>query len=227
MQKMKLSPQVLIEKVQIKDYLQEIELLHKKRKSSILKKIPVIEDNAGYFLSLIAVLTRPEGILEIGCGTGYSTYFLLKGLEHKCRYSGIDLNRKRVIEAEKFIREILEKKKSFSGKLNFIHGDAIEIIPSMKESFDLVFIDAAKFEYLDYLKSVQEKLNINAIIIADNIFYKNKIFSRKISKHDRNSIMGLRNYIAFIEGSGLFDNYYFNIGDGMVLSRYKGPGNQK
>ena len=218
---MKRSPQALIEKTQIKHYLQEIKLLNQTRDNAILKKIPVIEDSTGNFISLACLLYKPKKILEIGCGTGYSTYFLLRNLQNKFRYTGIDLNIERISEAEKFIKGIFKNKKYFSGNLNFIHGDALKIIPVLEEKFDLVFIDAAKFEYLDYIKSVKEKLNKNAIVIADNIFYKNKIFNKKITKHDCKSVTGLIGYIEFITGSNLFKNYFFNIGDGILLSKYK------
>jgi len=220
MQKMRQSPQVLIDSVQIKHYLQEKKLLQEKREKSILKKIPVIEEDVGYFISLACVLNQPKQILEIGCGTGYSTYFLLKNLYHKFSYTGIDLNKKRISEAEGFIKSILKKKSYLSGNLRFINGNAIKIIPALEEKFDLVFIDAAKFEYLEYIKSVKEKLNKNAVVIADNIFYKDRVFSKKISKHDHKSINGLRSYIEFITRSNLFNNYFFNIGDGIVLSKY-------
>ena len=106
MQKIKQSPQVLNEQKLFESYLDEIELLRKKRASALRKKIPVIEDSVGYFLSLVCALVQPAEILEIGCGTGYSTYFILRSIKHRFRYTGLDLNRERTIEAEAFIKNI-------------------------------------------------------------------------------------------------------------------------
>ncbi len=221
MQKMKQSPQARNEQKSFNHYVDEIELLSKKRASSVRKKIPVIEDSVGYFLSLICAFNKPAEILEIGCGTGYSTYFLLRSIKHRSRYTGIDLNRERIIEAEAFIKDIFAKRKFFSRRLDFINGNALKIIPDLDRKFDLVFIDAAKFEYLGYVRSLEGKLQHGAVVVADNILYEGKIFRTKPAKHDRNSVTGLRGYIEFVNRSDFFDNYFFNIGDGLLLSKYK------
>ncbi|MCL5070733.1 MAG: hypothetical protein M1308_07540, partial [Actinobacteria bacterium] len=84
--------------------------------------------------------------------------------------------------------------------------------------FDMVFIDAAKYEYLQYIKSLLGKLEKNAIVIADNIFYDGRIFKKNISKHDRNSINGIKEYINFITNNSYFQNHFLNIGDGIAVS---------
>ena len=116
----------------------------------------------------------------------------------------------------------IQNKNSLLDPFEIIIGDALEIVPSLNENFDLVFIDAAKYQYLEYIKSVLNKLKKEGLIIADNIFYSNKIFKKKISNHDNNSVMGLRKYINYISSNAIFNNNYFNIGDGLVVSEYKG-----
>jgi predicted O-methyltransferase YrrM len=222
MQEMKLTPQALIEKKSINLLLQELKLLKKARAEASVKKIPIIDDSTGYFLSIICLLCKPENILEIGCGTGYSTYFILRHLDHRFHYTGIDLNKERILEAKIFIDKVFKSKNFFRGEIEFINGNAIKLIPDLNQEFDLVFIDAAKYQYLEYIKSVLNKLKKDGLIIADNIFYSNKIFKKKISNHDHNSVMGLRKYINYISSNAIFNNNYFNIGDGLVVSKYKG-----
>jgi len=242
----------------INEYLYELKLLKKLRSDAKSKKIPVIDNKTGSFLEIICLLSKPEKILEVGCGTGYSTYFLLKHFRkiiekteigekttdncpksfkkvdnessihtsniiysYKYSYTGIDLNKDRLSEAKNFIYKIypdLEMCKSL--ELNFIGGNAVKIIPGLRDKFDLVFIDAAKFEYPDYLRALKGKLKSGCLVIADNIFYCGKIFGKKISRHDYNSIKGLREYVILITDSSEFETNFFNTGDGIAVSKY-------
>ena len=85
----------------------------------------------------------------------------------------------------------------------------------------MVFIDAAKHEYSQYIKSLLDRLENNALVIADNIFYDGKIFIENTSKHDSNSIKGIKEYIDFITSSSYFQSHFLDIGDGIAVSFYK------
>ena len=238
----------------IKEYLEETDFLKIARAKAESRKIPIVDDETGRFLELICYLLKPQKILEIGCGTGYSTYFLLKHLfpelaaaeavagkmnvqKMQFSYTGIDLNRERLREAYLFIGGLINKpikpgsdgsslKSVLEGKnicynFEFIHGNAIKIIQSIPEKYDLVFIDAAKFEYPYYLEAVKGKLKDGCAVIADNIFYSGKIFHEEILKHDGNSVAGLKEYIGSVTGKAAFETSFFNIGDGLAFSIFK------
>ncbi len=209
----------------------EKELLAKLRAEAAAKKIPIIDDATGFLLEALCLIKKPENILEVGCGTGYSTYFLIKKLGNESNYTGIDLNKERLETAKKFIKmqfnlEINRDNSypdsiSRTDRIKFLNGNALKIIPALDQKFDFVFIDAAKYEYPEYIKSLMEgKLSENSIVIADNIFYDDKIFKTQVSKHDQNSVTGLREYIEIITASDYFENYFLNIGDGIALSFY-------
>ncbi len=199
---------------EIQDFIEEKKLLSGLQKKAALKKIPIIYMTTGRFLELICILKDPKNILEIGCGNGFSSYFLFKNLKNGS-YTGIDLNRDRIKEAEKFISSTFPQK-----KFVFLAGNALKIIPGLKGRFDLVFIDAAKFEYPQYLKTLENKLAPGALITADNIFYNNKVFNNKVSKHDFKSVKGIREYISYINNSSNFVNYLFDIGDGISVTKF-------
>jgi len=192
----------------------EKKLLAGLQKEAAFKKIPIIDLTTGRFLELACLLTGPKNILEIGCGNGFSSYFLIKNLKDGY-YTGIDLNQDRVKRAERFIRSKFPKK-----QFKFLVGDALKLIPELQYNFDLVFIDAAKYEYPQYIKTLENKLESGALIIADNIFYKNKIFKRETVRHDLNSIKGIKEYIRYITDSDDFSSYFFDIGDGISVTRF-------
>ena len=167
---------------------------------------------------MVCLLVKPKSILEIGCGSGYSTYFLIRNLPDGSSYNGIDLNKERLAIAKEFIKNSFPEKSN--GKIQFYAGNALRIIPALNQKFDMVFIDAAKHEYPQYIKNLLEKLENNALVIADNIFYDGKIFKKITSKHDSNSIRGIKEYIDFITSSSYFQNHFLDIGDGVAVSFY-------
>ena len=201
---------------QIQTYLKEKKLLGNLREDAAAGKIPVIDEVAGRFLEMLCFIKNPKNILEIGCGSGYSSYFLVKNLGSG-NYTGIDLNKKRLETAEKFIKSMFPEKNCI-----FLAGNAIDIITDLKGKYDLVFIDAAKYEYPMYIKSLMGKIETGSIIIADNIFYKGKIFASSVTKHDCRSVTGIKDYIGYITRSRNFKNNFINVGDGLSISKFLG-----
>ena len=205
---------MLIDKLNL--YLKEKKFLNDFEEKSRSLKIPVISMETGFFLEFAVLVKKPEKILEIGCGNGFSTYFLVKNLQRHSSYTGIDLNKDRLHSAESFIRESFQEV-----EMEFIPGNALKIIPGLDKKFDFIFIDAAKFEYPGYLEAIEGKLNNGAIIIADNIFCNGKIFSQAPLKHDKNSVKGIKEYLEMIASDNSISHTDFvDIGDGLAISIY-------
>ncbi len=199
---------------QLSLFLEEKKFLKSLEEKSRMLKIPIISIETGLFLEFAVLIKKPGKLLEIGCGTGFSTYFLVKNLRKYSGYTGIDLNKERLYSAESFIR------KRFQGiEMKFIPGNALKVIPGLDEKFDLIFIDAAKFEYAGYLEAMQGKLNNGALIIADNIFYNGEIFSQVPLKHDKNSVKGIKEYLKMITtDNSIASTELIDIGDGLAVS---------
>lgn len=202
----------------LEHYMEEKRFLRSFEEKSRFLKIPVVSNETGSFLEFAVMILKPENILEIGCGNGFSTYFMVKNLQDRSSYTGIDLNGERLSYARSFIQE------RFSGKnIEFISGNALKIIPVLDKKFDFVFIDAAKFEYPGYIRTIVKKLETGATVIADNIFYGDKIFSSDPLEHDKRSVKGLKEYIKIVTSIKQdFSTSFFDIGDGLAVSIYRG-----
>jgi caffeoyl-CoA O-methyltransferase len=128
----------------------------------------------GRFLSLISKLMRPKRVLEIGTFTGYSALCFTEGLADDGLLYAIEANDELAYLIEKNI-----KKSGFQEKIVLKIGNALEIIPTLDEVFDLVFIDAGKRDYPAYYDLVIDKVRSGGLIMADNILWSGKVVEEK------------------------------------------------
>ena len=124
----------------------------------------------GNLLSIFSSMMQPKQILEIGTYTGYSAICLAKGLQTGGKLHTIDINE----ELEAMVRSAFNDA-GLTEKINYYLGNAIEIIPTINETFDLVFIDADKKNYAAYYDLVIDKVRSGGYIIADNVLWSGKV----------------------------------------------------
>ncbi len=194
-------------------YFEEQKRLNAVKKKAAQEKIPLAEDAVCRFLELFCFAVKPAHVLEIGCGWGYSSYFLTKGLQGT--YVGIDLNRDRVKKAEAWLGHRCPH------QISFLAGDALEVTKELDIQFDLVFIDGAKHQYPDYLKALMGKLSKKSFILADNVLYKGLVFSNNVPAHHKNSVAGIREYLFLVSNKNNFSTRIINIGDGLAISEVR------
>lgn len=133
----------------------------------------------GRLLSLFSKMQRPLRILEIGTYTGYSAICLAEGLQEGGKLITIDCNE----ELETFVKENIQLA-NMSDKIEFIVGEALEIIPTLEGPFDIVFIDADKPNYSSYYGMVFSKVSAGGLIIADNVLWSGKVIEEVDSKDE-------------------------------------------
>jgi len=133
----------------------------------------------GRFLSFISQMTQPQNILEIGTYTGYSAICLAEGMKENGQLHTIDINEELEEKALDYFEEA-----GLKNKIQMHTGHALEIIPELEATFDLVFIDADKENYSQYFDAVLPKLRKGGIIIADNVLWSGKVIDKKALEKD-------------------------------------------
>ena len=124
----------------------------------------------GRILKMFCRMLKPKRVLEIGTYTGYATLCMAEALEKDAEIHTLEIND----EMEDFIRKYVSQSPD-KDKIKLYFGDAMEIIPALHESFDLVFIDADKRLYSDYYDLIFDKLPAGALILADNTLWDGKV----------------------------------------------------
>ncbi|WP_100614234.1 O-methyltransferase [Confluentibacter citreus] len=166
----------------------------------------------GRLLSIISKLVNPKNILEIGTYTGYSALCLAEGIQTSGELHTIDINE----ELIDFQRKYFDK--SNYGKQIFQHlGNALEIIPKLNKTFDLIFIDADKDNYPNYFNVIIDKLNIGGILLSDNVLWSGKVIEP--IKKDDTSTKALLEYNTLLKEDKRIETVILPIRDGLTISR--------
>ncbi|QQX76954.1 MULTISPECIES: O-methyltransferase [Aequorivita] len=166
----------------------------------------------GRVLSMFSKLIQPKNILEIGTYTGYSALCLAEGMRENGELHTIDINE----ELFDFQRKYFDE--SPFGKQIFQHlGNALEIIPKLEKTFDLVFIDADKNNYPNYLKIILPKLNKGSVILSDNVLWSGKVV--ETLKEGDEDTKALIQYNKLLNEHPKLETVLLPIRDGLTISR--------
>jgi predicted O-methyltransferase YrrM len=168
----------------------------------------------GRLLSIISKLVSPKVILEIGTFTGYSALCLAEGLQKDGKLITIDRNE----ELEPMFSKYFEMS-DFSSQIEFKIGNAIDIIPSIDEKFDLVFIDADKSNYINYFNMIVDKMNSGGIILSDNVLWSGKVVEETAEKDIDTKV--LKEYNLLLKNDPRLETVLLPIRDGLTISRKK------
>ena len=166
----------------------------------------------GRVLSMISKLVNPKYILEIGTYTGYSALCLAEGMQHNGELHTIDINE----ELEAFQRKYFNK--SPYGHCIFQHiGNALDIIPTLNKTFDLIFIDADKDNYPNYFNIIIDQLKTGGILLSDNVLWSGKVIEP--IKEDDISTKALLKYNRLLKDDPRVETIMLPIRDGLTISR--------
>ncbi|QTD36319.1 class I SAM-dependent methyltransferase [Polaribacter batillariae] len=168
----------------------------------------------GRVLSMISKLTTPKNILEIGTYTGYSALCLAEGLAKNGTIFTIDKNE----ELETLQNKYFEKSE-YRNQIKQLVGNALEIISTINEKFDLVFIDADKSNYINYFHLIIDKMNSGGIILSDNVLWSGKVVEKLDPKDTDTKV--LLAYNKLLNEDTRIESILLPIRDGLTVSRVK------
>ena len=186
--------------------------LNQETHQKILKPRMLSGHIQGRFLSMLSKMKSPSTILEIGTYTGYGTLCLSEGLKEGGKIFTIDRNEELLKIQNKYFEESGKRDKIIQ-----LTGNAKEIINDLNETYDLVFIDADKENYIEYFKQVSERLNKNGIIISDNVLWSGKVLDSSLEKDEETN--ALVNFNKILNEDKRFETVILPLRDGLSISR--------
>ena len=191
-------------------------MIDKIKEKALAEHIPIIMDDTLEVIAKYLEEIKPKRILEIGTAVGYSAICFSKYLSNEGRIDTIERDEERIKEAKENIKQM-----NLEEKIHLYEGDAVEILPSLNEKYNVVFIDAAKGKYPFFLSQAIRLLDENGIIIADNILYKGYVMSDYNKHKQRTAVTHLREYIKEATENEKLETEILEVGDGLAISKVK------
>lgn len=165
----------------------------------------------GRFLSMISRMLRPEKILEIGTYTGYSALCLCEGLQPNGKLITIDINEELETLTQRYFSQ-----SDFVDQIDYRIGNALDIIPTLQDTFDIVFMDADKINYISYFNLCLDKVRPGGFILADNVLWSGKVFDKELKKIDKDT-QALMDFNRIVHEDSRVSNLLLPIRDGLMI----------
>ena len=205
----------------ITEYLHSLEtsrgeLLDTIEKKAIEDGVPIIRSETAALLRSLTAALRPENILEIGTAVGYSALQMCQVMPANCHITTIEKYEKRIPEAKENFRKAGEE-----SRITFLEGDADMWLKELKgKQFDLVFMDAAKGQYLNWLPLLLDLMPVGAVLISDNVLQDGDVVQSRFAVQRRNRTIHsrMREYLYELKHMEEFEPAVIPIGDGVTIS---------
>ena len=205
----------------ITEYLHSLEtsrgeLLDTIEKKAIEDGVPIIRSETAALLRSLTAALRPENILEIGTAVGYSALQMCQVMPANCHITTIEKYEKRIPEAKENFRKAGEE-----SRITFLEGDADMWLKELKgKQFDLVFMDAAKGQYLNWLPLLLDLMPVGAVLISDNVLEDGDVVQSRFAVQRRNRTIHsrMREYLYELKHMEEFETAVIPIGDGVTIS---------
>ncbi len=174
--------------------------------------IPAVSLDTALFLKWFVNFTKPQKLLEIGFGAGASSLFMIYGLSDEVQLTSLERDGNRY-------KRGLDLLSAFNvNNIKLIKVDAFDFLNESNETFDLIFLDAQKRDYINYLPLLKKSLNSRGAIITDNLLFGGKVYETNIEKKYISGIESLKTFNRALMEDSQLDTFIFDIGDGLSVS---------
>ncbi|MDH5680106.1 MAG: O-methyltransferase [Spirochaetota bacterium] len=175
--------------------------------------IPVVDEDVGRFLYVMVMAAKPQKILEIGFGGGVSTLWMAKALSETGIITSLELNTERISRGKAIFAEL-----GLDSRLDLRYVDAFKYLKDCDELYDLVFLDAIKRSYADYLPLITDVIRPGGLLIADNVLFRGNVLRDDVGQK---YIAGTESVISFntqLAASPHFETSFLPIADGLAVA---------
>lgn len=191
------------------------DFLNRLEKEALDTFVPIIRKDMQQFLKLMVQIKRPKRILEVGTAIGFSTILMAEYNPIPCEIVTIENYEKRIpIAKENF------QKAGISDHVTLLEGDASELLPTITEPFDFIFMDAAKGQYIVWLEELLRLLKPQGILISDNVLQDGDIIQSKyaVTRRNRTIHKRMRDYLYQVTHHEALETCVMPVGDGITVS---------
>ena len=188
-------------------------------KEALADGVPIIRKEMGNLLKVLLLLKQPQKILEVGTALGYSSILMSENMPENCRITTIENYEKRIPVAKSNFKR--------AGKeevITLLEGDAMDILKELDGTYDFIFMDAAKGQYINFLPELLRLMPAGGLLISDNVLQEGDIVESRygVTRRNRTIHTRMREYIYTLTHAEQLETSIVPIGDGITLSVKKG-----
>lgn len=202
------------------DYIHSLEtrnseILETIEQEALEERVPIIRKEMQSFLKVLLLLKKPKRILEVGTAVGFSAILMSEAAGDGCTVTTIEKYEKRIpIARENFRRA------GRQDQITLLEGDALDILKRLEGTYDFIFMDAAKAQYIHYFPEVMRLLEAGGLLISDNVLQDGDIMESRFAVERRNRTIHsrMREYLYVLKHDGRLTTSIVPIGDGAALS---------
>ncbi|EGT3614645.1 O-methyltransferase [Clostridium perfringens] len=178
-------------------------------------KVPIIQKEGAKFLEFMVAMNKPKKILELGTAIGYSSILMNKATNGECHITTIERDENMIKYATENIKKV-----GLEDKIKILQGDCLEVLESLDEKFDMIFMDAGKGHYNHFLPECLRLLQDDGIIIADNVLFRGMVASDDLVKRRKITIVKrMRTYLDLVSKDENLITTVIPMGDGIALTK--------
>ena len=184
-------------------------------KYAISEQVPIIRKSTQSLLKFLVTYAKPKSILEVGTAIGFSALLMSEYAPPDCRITTIEKYGKRIPVARETSRRA-EKENA----ITLLEGDAMELLPTLEGGFDLIFMDAAKGQYIHFLPEILRLLNAGGLLVSDNVLQEGDIVESRfaVTRRNRTIHARMREYLYELKHHPKLETVILPAGDGVTLS---------
>ncbi len=185
------------------------------REAALAEEVPIIREDMEDLMELLLKAIRPKRVLEVGAAVGYSAIFMAKNLPEDSSIITIEHDAARAAKARENI-----SKAGFDEKITLMEGDAGDIIKELQGTFDFIFMDAAKAQYVIWLPDVLAHLTAGGLLVTDNVLQEGDILESRfaVTRRNRTIHSRMREYLYTLKNTDGLTTTILNVGDGASLT---------